>query len=192
MIEPKLRDIRYDKKYRMRRIWMGCVDCGKERWVFLKHDKPTNLRCRSCAGKQKPHPSGSEHPNWKGGRTLDGGYVQVKLSPDDFFYAMADKSGYVREHRLVMARHLGRCLQPWEIVHHKDGVKDHNNYSNLKITTKGSHTIEHSKGYGDGYQKGLIDGRAKQIRELGERVTQLEADMALLRGQLEKDGSRLI
>lgn len=170
MIEPKLGDIKYDKKYREYRIWHACIDCGKERWVFLIHNEPANLRCRSCAAKQKHHLSGSAHPNWKGGRTTSNGYILVKLQPNDFFYPMVDKDGYVKEHRLIMAKQLGRCLQSWELVHHKDGVRDHNEYSNLKMTTKGSHIIEHSKGYREGYQKGLVDGRTKQIEELRQEI----------------------
>jgi len=61
------------------------------------------------------------HPSWNGGRTLtEDGYVRVKL-PDEYRHLFPDipANGYVLEHRLVMARHLGRPLHPDENVHHK-------------------------------------------------------------------------
>ncbi len=114
---------------------------------------------------------GEKSANWKGGRRKDlEGYIHIRLQPDDFFYPMANSRGYVREHRLVMAKHLGRCLQPWELVHHKHGIRDDNRYEELKLTIRGSHIREHSKGYRDGYQKGLIDGRIKQIEKLRQEI----------------------
>jgi hypothetical protein len=41
------------------------------------------------------------------------------------------------EHRVVMSRHLGRPLVKGETVHHKDGVRDHNDISNLELWFKG-------------------------------------------------------
>lgn len=179
-------------------IWQSCKDCNKERWVFLKNGKPAALRCRPCAMKDEERlkrlseagkkRTGDKGLNWKGGRHKDAsGYVRILLQPDDFFYPMANCNGYVREHRLVMARKLGRCLQSWEKVHHK-GIrhidienKSDNLIDNLKLTTAGSHIIEHSKGYRDGYQKGLADGRLKQIQELLDGQRELKKEIRLLR-----------
>lgn len=150
------------KKGHRKYIWDACPGCGKERWVpryFLGN------KCPSCS-------------HWKTGKSKDGhGYVLIKLKADDFFYAMVMKNGYVKEHRLVMAKHLGRCLQPWEKVHHKDGIKDRNAYSNLKLTTAGSHSLEHSKGYRDGYRQGHQDAQSEAIRELKQQIKLLQWEL---------------
>lgn len=165
-------------------IWHACVDCGKERWVQLSHGEPQRIRCKRCASKLL---RGEKGNNWKGGRIRKSdGHIAVNLQPDDFFYPMADKKGYVYEHRLVMARKLGRCLQPWELVHHKDGIKDCNVDDNLKLTTRGSHTIEHNQGYRDGYRKGLIDGRMKQIQELKELIEEQGKQIRLLQWHIKE------
>lgn len=162
-----------------RYCWQACRNCGKERWVQVTRSDRLCPRCARIF---------SNNAHWKGGRCKNSdGYILILLQPDDFFSPMSDRYGYVLEHRLVMAKSLGRCLHSWELVHHKGiryiGIENRsdNLEDNLEMTTRGSHTIEHSKGYRDGYQKGLIDGRDKQIQELQGRVTLLEAELEIVR-----------
>lgn len=63
------------------------------------------------------------------------GYVEV-WNPT---HPMAQKSGYMMEHRLVMSEHLGRSLEPWEVVHHKNEVRTDNRLENLELLTKDVH-----------------------------------------------------
>jgi hypothetical protein len=71
---------------------------------------------------------------WKGGRILaSGGYIAVKLPRSDPLATMCDRAGYVREHRLVMARSLGRPLRRDETIHHINGIRDDNRRENLQL-----------------------------------------------------------
>lgn len=84
---------------------------------------------------------GDKGSNWKGGRKRDsGGYVLI-LKHD---HPNAHQ-GYVAEHRLVMERALGRYLESWEIVHHKNGMKDDNRIENLELLPKQSEHLSLQK-----------------------------------------------
>lgn len=119
---------------------------------------------------------------WRGGKIIDGdGYVKILLSPDDFFYPMANSYGYVLEHRLNMAKHLGRCLLPYpfEIVHHKNGIRAENGFENLKLTSVINHTLETKLSTQLAYQRGFQDG-------LKLRDSELRKEIMLLRWQLNE------
>lgn len=103
----------------------------------------------------------------------------MKLPAEDYYFPMSNNNGYILEHRLVMARHLGRLLQSWELIHHKDGVKSHNTLSNLEFTIGSSHWAIHSKGYKNGYVEGYKDGQSEAIKEL-------KTEIRLLRWQLKE------
>jgi hypothetical protein len=67
------------------------------------------------------------------------GYVYIKLYKEDPYYPMANqKNGYVFEHRLKMAKKIGRCLTTDEIVHHK-GRKDDNRIYKLLLCSISEH-----------------------------------------------------
>lgn len=157
-------EIGYKRKYE-NYIWHACVNCGKERWVILRNGRPSSLGCRSCAHadpeyRQKMRQTMTGRRNrWKGGRTGKDGYIEIYLHPDDFFYPMAKKGGYVLEHRLVMAKSLGRNLQSWEIVHHKNHIRSDNRVENLQLVS---------------------DDRHKQITILENRIAYLEKRVILI------------
>lgn len=90
-------------------------------------------------GLQRAWNQRAKHPNWKGGRIVtDEGYVKIGVETDDPFSVMRDVGGYVFEHRLMMARCLGRPLVKRETVHHINGIKDDNRIENLQLR-QGAH-----------------------------------------------------
>ena len=172
----KKRGIEIGKTKDVYYIWSPCIDCGKARWVQAVEGKnPVSIRCLRCSTVFNRSDDKAHH--WKGGRIIiTGGYIRVKLRPDDFFYPMANNDGYVLEHRLVVAKSLGRNLHLWEIVHHKNHIHNDNRIENLQLIT---------------------DDRHKQITLLENKINKLEKKIEeqgkfikLLQWQLKKIGKR--
>ncbi len=83
---------------------------------------------------------GPNNPTWKGGRHVVRGYVMI-YAPGS---PMANRGGYVPEHRLVMAELVGRPLESHEDVHHINGDRADNAPKNLKLMgSKSEHTALH-------------------------------------------------
>lgn len=104
---------------------------------MLRNGKPAATYCQRCCRR------GERNSEWRGGRIKHDDYIRVKLYPGDFFLSMADTKGRVMEHRLVMAKHLGRCLHDWEVVHHKNEIPNDNRIENLVLTMNGPHVSVH-------------------------------------------------
>lgn len=135
-----------DGKNQKRLIQHRCKKCGAVRWisVYLVRKSGFTDLCMKCArklGYRHPQPKGSEAHAWRGGRCAVGKerYVLVYMSRNDPYYSMGVDRGklsparYVLEHRIVMARHIGRALLPGEVVHHINGNKQDNRIENLEL-----------------------------------------------------------
>jgi hypothetical protein len=120
-----------------------CIDCNK---II----SPQSERCKSCAGKIHYSQIKTKLKNtgktrfikgrvpWNRGQKIakitretkkkrSAGYVVVYL-PDHY---LADKHGWVAEHRLVISKYLNRKLKRSEIVHHINGNRADNRIENL-------------------------------------------------------------
>ena len=84
--------------------------------------------------------TGDKHPMWEGGRYEKDGYVFIRKPEHPY----CSQIGYVRGHRLVMEKELGRYLTPKEVIHHINEIKDDNRIENLKLfESAGFHRAYH-------------------------------------------------
>lgn len=135
-------------------IWASCKICKRERWVPTVKETPVYFRCNSCAKL------GNKYVSKGGYRTTTQGYRAIYVNKYDFYYPMtmsknsSGLGGFILEHRLVMAKHLGRNLQSWEIVHHKNHNKLDNEIENLQLSSDLGHKTQT-----------LLEGRIKQLEQ---------------------------
>ena len=117
------------RNYRSRAYPFACAFCGT---TFYARPADGVRHCsKSCALRAGGHPS------WKGGRTVGKhGYILVRPGDDPIAQEMTHLRGYVPEHRLVVARALGRPLRRDEQVHHINGNVQDNRLDNLELRVR--------------------------------------------------------
>lgn len=113
-------------------------DSGKSRGAIARrfglHDNAVKRVLRENDRTPEARRGRENHHAWKGGVYVDrSGYRRIRLAADDPCAPMCGANGYVMEHRVVMARALGRVLEPHETVHHIDGNRQHNALANLEL-----------------------------------------------------------
>tara|TARA_R110002126_G_scaffold182843_3_gene331461 strand:- start:438 stop:980 length:543 start_codon:yes stop_codon:yes gene_type:complete len=99
------------------------------------------------------------------------GYVALFLHHEDELFCMGPKARLpknrrrVYEHRYVMAKHIGRPLEKWELVHHINHNKTDNRIENLELI---SSKIEH---HGETFAH-------KEFVKMKNRIKELEDELA--------------
>lgn len=114
--------------------------------------------------KRNPH----RCSNWKGGRFVHDGYVLL-YKPS---HPNSNAKGYIREHRWVMSRHLGRPLRRSELVHHKNEITTDNRIRNLQLCTHAGHMTLHKS-----HAVCRICGKPQRCKNLcGKHYTQMVSE----------------
>jgi len=137
-----------------------CFTCGREHRKALWEIKRSKVHfcSKRCDSEWRKLKRSKEHHNFKGGWKSSDGYIII-YTPDHPF---CDKAGYVREHRLIVEKHIKRYLKPEENVHHINEIRDDNNINNLMLFPNNS---EHIKFHRKIKQFGMTNPVRRQIRD---------------------------
>ena len=135
-------------------VWEVALSCGKRLKATLDHPVLTATGFMEIGmlktGQEVVTVEGSrewirdsdlEEVPLEPGRCVDkDGYLRkvVRDHPNAW-----KSTGYVYEHVLVMEDHLGRYLEPGEVVHHTNRIKHDNRIENLELTNNADHGMMH-------------------------------------------------
>lgn len=111
----------------------GCsrpATAGKEECTTCRHNRVRAAKAAALRAELVASGTVVRRRRGEGGLT-QGGYWEAVCPPE--FASMSTAHGRVLEHRLVMARTLGRALLPTETVHHVDGDIRNNTAENLEL-----------------------------------------------------------
>lgn len=117
--------------------WLIECACGCGGVITKRHNHGSHYRTTINSHRLK----GELSRHWKGGKRIakDSGYVLVR-KPN---HPRQTKTGYVREHILIMEEYLGRYLTKCEVVHHKNGNRRDNRLENLELYASHSEHMKH-------------------------------------------------
>lgn len=123
-----------------------CETCGKS---YRPRSKTSRFCCRRCLWDFNKINNRKPEPIWW---TNQKGYIEGRVWVDG-------KRVKVKQHRWIMQQIVGRTLESWEHVHHKNGIKTDNRPSNLEILANGAHSTLTNKArtYKRGYKLALSD-----------------------------------
>lgn len=123
----------------LREQGMGARKIAKELGIGVTTAQKWLRKWGMASPRVNGHQPGPAHPTWSGGSGIVAGYRYVWVPADDPMRVMAWKGrGSVPEHRLIMARSLGRPLGRYETVHHINGDTLDNRIENPQLR-KGQH-----------------------------------------------------
>lgn len=191
-VDPnELRALYWDKQLCVREIAQlkGVTDSCVFQWFWhFKIPRRSPSEFTKLAYSKRPYPlRGRLSPSWKGGKHVHCGYIYIRIYPDGPFYGMGEKARgparQVAEHRLVMAQHLGRPLEPWEIVHHK-GSK----YPQGSIEDKQDNRIENLKLYPEQASHVTHTMFKRELHKRDKEIRLLQWQVRILTQRLNKSG----
>jgi len=160
-----------------RAYWTRCADCGVCRWTT----SPKALFCRPCSFRLRGRRVLAEKVRvGNTGRRSSRDYIKVRITPDSSYWLMVSEAqrkrnrwcAEISEHRLVMAKYLGRCLESWEVVHHRNELRWDNRIENLELTEASTNTT--------------FSKQATEIRRLQAEIAELRSQVIFLGGRHEQ------
>lgn len=145
MKEGDKKIVRY-RTYSITCVYLKCKKCGNFWWKRLGdcNKKTFTGLCRKCNIQTfLRYGASSKNGHWTGGVHKSFGYIYIWVDPSDPLHSMANPDNYVKRCRIVMAKHIGRCLSLEEVIHHKNGDKTDDRIENLQLTNQEEHSRNH-------------------------------------------------